>query len=219
MNELKSKITNKRDIDWNTTIYISDLEIDPQVLEMHKQRINTVFANLSQEERDQQVQNVVLRDNLFSKAMDILVTYYDFDINPEDLKNFEDGIITAFGEEKRPYAEEIAKKLIMKALIFDDLQKTYDIKITDQELIDILQNYYQQTNQPIRDFMQDKQRFESAKATLLEEKTTAFIIEKFPRNLEELERKLYESLKKVQEQEKQDKELLKDAEQLDSSKN
>ena len=218
MSVLKSKITNKRDIDWKRTIYISDLKIDPQVLEMHKQRINTVFANLPEEARNQQLHNIVLRDNLFSKAMDILVEYYDIDIDNDDVEEFKKGILATFGPEKEQYADEIARKLIIKALIFDDLQKTYDIKITDQELVGILQDYYEQTNQPIRDFMQDKQRFESAKATLLEEKTTAFIIEKFPRNLEELEKKLYESLRKVQKQEKEQEQFIQEVKSEESNK-
>ena len=218
MNVLKSKITNKRDIDWKRTIYISDLKIDPQVLEMHKQRINTVFANLPEEARNQQLHNIVLRDNLFSKAMDILVEYYDFEIDQADVEEFKKGILATFGPEKEQYADEIARKLIIKALIFADLQETYDIKITDQELVGILQDYYEQTNQPIRDFMQDKQRFESAKATLLEEKTTAFIIDKFPRNLEELEKKLYQSLRKVQQEKKEQQEFINEVKSEESVK-
>lgn len=202
-NTIKSKIVEKREIDWKTPIVISELRIDPQVLEMHKQRINTVFANLSEQERDQQLHNVVLRDNLFSQAMDRLVQSYTFDIDAEELAQYKQAIISSFGEDKSQYAEEIANKLIMKALIFADLQKEFDITITDQELVKILQDYYQQTNQPIRDFMSDKQRFESAKQTLLEEKTTAFIIEKFPRDLTELEKKLYASLDELRKQESQ----------------
>lgn len=199
--KLKSKIVEQQEIDWTKPLVISELRVDPQVLEMHKQRINTVFSQLPEQEREQQLHNIVLRDNLFSKAMDTLVQYYIMDLDPEDIKEYQNAIIASFGEEKRAYAEEIARKMIMKALIFKDLQEKYDIKITDQELIKILQDYYEQTNQPIRDFMQDKERFESAKQTLLEEKTTAFIIEKFPRDLSELEKKLYANVDELQKKE------------------
>lgn len=40
---LKSKILNKRDIDWTQKIILTDLKIDPRVLEMHRQRIDTIL--------------------------------------------------------------------------------------------------------------------------------------------------------------------------------
>lgn len=194
MPEMKSKIVSKKDIDWSRVIVLDELRVEPQVLEMHKQRINTVFKDLPEDQRNQQLHNIVIRDNLFNKAMDYLIQDYTFELDPNEVKLYEDGIIQSFGEEKRPYAHEIAEKLIQKNLIFADLQKEYNINITDDELTKILQDYYQQTNQPIRDFMQDEERFQAAKQTLLEEKTTAFIVDKFPRDMTELEKKIYESL-------------------------
>lgn len=189
---LKSKIINKREIDWNKMLILTDLKVDPQIFEMHRQRINTIFASLPIEKRNQQLHNIILRDNLFSKAMEIIVPSYDFEFDKEDVNKIAIGVVNNYGEDKKPNAENIAKKMITKALIFHDLQKTYNIEITDDELMNILQDYYQNTNQPIRDFMEDSEKFNNAKNTLLEEKTTAFIIDKFPKDLSELERKMQE---------------------------
>lgn len=196
---LKSKIVNKRDIDWTKTIVLNDLKVDPQVLEMHKQRIDTIFASLPIEQRGQQLHNIVLRDNLFSKAMEFIVPCYDFEFASEDVSEIAKGVVANYGESKKPHAEEIAKRMITKALIFDDIQRSFNLEISDDELMNILQDYYKNTNQPIRDFMEDSEKFNNAKRTLLEEKTTAFIIEKFPKDLSELERKMQEMMKKQKE--------------------
>lgn len=202
---LKSKILNKRDIDWTHKIILTDLKIDPRVLEMHRQRIDTIFASLPVEKRSQQLHNIILRDNLFSKAMDFILPCYDFEFNSEDVDEIAKGVIATYGDDKKDHANEIAKKMISKALIFNDLQKTYNIEITDEELMNILQDYYQNTNQPIRDFMEDSQKFNNAKHTLLEEKTIAFIIDKFEKDLSELEKKMQELINKNQQEQNNDK--------------
>lgn len=201
--EMKSKIKSKKPIDWSRTIVITDVSIHPKVFEEHKKRVDTVFANLSEEMRNQQLNNIILRDNIFNKAMDFLVQDYEFEIDKEELDKFKNNLKSTLNQESDEILEEISEKLIKKILIFADIQKENNITISDDELIKILNNYYEQTNQPIRDFMEDKEKFENAKNSLLEEKTTAFIIEKFPRDLSEFEKKLYESLEKKQKEEEQ----------------
>ncbi|WP_031488824.1 MPN555 family protein chaperone [Ureaplasma canigenitalium] len=201
--DFKSKITNKKDIDWSYTIVLEELRVDPTALENHKQRIEKIFAKESDEEKAQQLHNIVVRDNLFSAAMDKLAEFYEFEFVDEDIKNLIPRIISAFGEYKNNIAPEIAKKIIQKTLIFKDLQDTFNIEIKDEELEKILSSYYEETNQPIRDFKENKAQWEAARLTLLEEKTTAFIIDKFNRDLSILEKNIREKLAKQMELEKQ----------------
>lgn len=96
------------------------------------------------------------------------------------------------------------KKIIAKALIFQDLQKEFNIEIKDDELTKILESYYEETNLSIRDFKENKAQWEAAKSTLLEEKTTAFIVDKFDRDLSILEANIR---KKIAEQMELDKKI------------
>lgn len=198
--EMKSKITLKKPIDWTRKIIISDVSIHPKVFEEHKKRVETVFSHLSEELKNQQLNNIILRDNIFNKAMDFLVQDYEFEIDNEEKEKFKENLKVSLKQEDESVLNEISEKLIKKILIFSDIQKENNIAISDDELISILNNYYEQTNQPIRDFMEDKEKFEHAKNSLLEEKTTAFIIEKFPRDLSEFEKKLYDSLAKKEKE-------------------
>lgn len=207
----KSKIINKSPIDWDETIHISELRMDPNLLKAHTDRVNTVFAHLSEQERRQQIQNIVVRDNIFNIAMEYIDKFYEIEFDREELNNLIIQLTNNLPKEYAQFIPEIAKKAIKKDLIFNDIAQEYGIEISNEELINILNQYYSQTKQPIKDFMKDANKFEAAKKTLLEEKITAFIVDKFPKDLSELEAKLYASLKeqemaskKVDDQIKQD---------------
>lgn len=194
--EFKSIIKNKKPINWDYTIVLEDLMVDPKALEVHKQRINTVFAKQTEEQRAQQLHNIVVRENLFNKAMNYLSDFYEIEVNEEDVKELAPKLARAFGEEMKDKYDEIARKVIAKSLIFSDIQKEFNIDIADDELEKILESYYEETNLSIRDFKENKAQWDAAKTTLLEEKTTAFIVDKFDRDLTTLERNIRKRLAK-----------------------
>lgn len=187
---LKSIIKSKKPIDWTHTIVIDDLQVDQNILKMHEERVNNIFASLSDIEKQQQVTNIIIRDNLLNKAMDFIVSHYDIEVDLNDIEMLKVNLKNAFPQALENVLNEIATKLIQKLLIFKDIQDEFNIIVSDEELISVLKDYYEKTNKPIRDFMQDEKSFQAAKNTLLEEKTTSFIIEKFPRDLEQLKNKL-----------------------------
>lgn len=201
---MKSVIVKKDKIDWDHKIIISDLYIDPEILESHKQRVNSIFKNLPQEQRDQQVHNIVVRDNILNKAMDYLSSCYQIEFNNEDIEEIKNKLLTDENVKNKfkDQMDEIAKKVIIKTLIYNDIQNEYNISVSDEELLQILNNYYKDTNLPIREFMDNKEKFQNAKNSLLDEKITHFIIDRFPRDLSELEKKLYASLQEKQDAEK-----------------
>ena len=102
---------------------------------------------------------------------------------------------------------KLHKKIIAKALIFQDLQKEFTIEIKDEELTKILESYYEETNLSIRDFKENKAQWEAAKSTLLEEKTTAFIVDKFDRDLSILEANIRKKIAEQMELDKKIKEI------------
>ncbi|AJQ45086.1 hypothetical protein JM47_00130 [Ureaplasma diversum] len=200
----KSTIKAKKEVDWKYTIELEGLYVDPKALEMHRNRVDTIFAKQSEAERAQQLHNIIVRENLFNKAMDHLADFYEIDINQEDVEDLIPRIMQAFGVDSKEKATDIANKIIAKGLIFLDLQKEFSIEVTDQELEQILEQYYTETNQSIHDFKKNKDQWEAARRTLLDEKTTAFIIERFDRDLTKLEENIR---KKMAEQMELDKKM------------
>lgn len=86
---MKSKIINRKPIDYNYVIEIDDIQIDPKNIENHRQRINTIFANKPEEYRLEQINKMIMHDILFSKAMDYLNTFYEFEIDQDEQAQYE----------------------------------------------------------------------------------------------------------------------------------
>lgn len=199
---MKSRIINKKPIDTDYVIVIDDVNVDPKSIELHRQRIDTIFANQSEQYRLEQLNKMIMHDILFSKAMDHLYSHYEINIDDEDLETHIDFIKTNSHEDQKftPELEEIikatARKIIVQKLIFDDIQKEKNIIVSDSELETILQNYYKETNQPIRSFKQDPSRYEEARTSIINEKIISTIISMFKFDPE----KFMERIKKAEEE-------------------
>lgn len=189
---MKSKIISKKPVDKKHIIVVDDVQIDPKTIEMHRQRINTIFANQSEEYRLEQLNKMIMHDILFSKAMDYLFTHYEFSIDKEDLDKHINFVVGSakdidannMSKQLKEAVESTAKKLIIQKLIFDDIQKENNITVSDDELEKILIGYYKETNQPIRTFKQDPQRYEEARTSIINEKVIGTIISMFEFNLD-----------------------------------
>lgn len=206
--EFKSTIKKIKDVDWTHTLILDDLVVDQNALNMHKQRIDAVYKSKTEEERAMQLHNIIVRENLFNKAMDYLTQFYEINLQQDEVDALAPKLKVFLGEDApADRLNAVAQKVIFKSLVFDDIQKEFKIEITDEELNEILENYYSETNLSIRDFKENKEQWNAAKKTLLDEKTTAFIIDKFPRDLNLLEKKLRERLAEQMELDKKIEEI------------
>lgn len=200
---MKSKIINRKPIDYNYVIEVDDIQIDPKNIENHRQRINTIFANKPEEYRLEQINKMIMHDILFSKAMDYLHTFYEFEIDQDEQAQYEKMITSEWTKNNLPLEEqnlELAKiganKIIIQQLIFNDIQSENNIIVSDDELEKILIEYYQNTNQPIRSFKQDPAGYENARQSIIHEKTIAHILGMFKFNLDKFNQRLEEFAKK-----------------------
>ncbi len=191
--KLKSTAKLVKPIAWDTLIKVDKIMFDPNLFEIHKARIDKIFEKESDEVKNRQLQNILLRDTIFNLAMSIVVQSFEFNLDKDEVENLKaplrtnvpklEGMTDQFYEDK---IADIATKLIEKQLMFEQIAKDENITVTDAETRKVLDDYYAATNMPIGDIIRDAQKLESAKRTLLEEKITVYIIEKFPRNLDEL---------------------------------
>ncbi len=198
MIEFKLNSTCKRikEIPWNDTLMVSKIFLDEALLNHHKERVDKVFEKASNEIKEQQLQNILVRDTLFNLAMDKIVECYEFDINQEDLNKFETMLkqsglqFPADGAELNERLKVIATKLIQKELIFIDIAASYNIEVTAEETLEVLNEFQKATGNSIDDIKQDKNKLNGAVSSLLEEKITAFIIQKFDKDFSELQKNI-----------------------------
>lgn len=201
---MKSKIVSKNPIDKTHVISVVDIDLPQETIERHRQRINTIFANKSEDFRSEQLNKMIIHDVKFTKAMDYLVTNYKFDIDSEELTNQYNIILENFkkdpsfiqNEASEKFIRNQAERLIIQKLVFDDIKTSENINVNDEELEKILLDYYKETNQPIRNFKQDKASYENARESIIFEKIIFNIIGMFPFDFTEFNKKLEEFVKK-----------------------
>ena len=199
MNKLNSKATLTKDIPWNTTIVVEKIMFDPNLFEIHKERINRIFEKATQEQKEMQLQNIMIRDTIFNQAMAIIAPCFAFELDENEVNRLIQPLKTSVkklqgmtDEMYEAKIKDIATKLVQKQLMFEKIAELENITVTPEETKKVLDDYYAATNIPVGDVMRDPIKLENASKTLLEEKITVHIIEKFPRDMN----KLYENMQK-----------------------
>ena len=211
---MKSRIIARRPYSPETIIIVDDGRLPKELLDMHKQRIDTIFAKQTEQYRNEQLNKVIMHDILFSKAMDFLSRQYEFDIHPEDVEEYQKFIL---GNNPIPTDQNVLASLkiaatqqIIKDLIFNDIKERNNITVTDEELEKVLLSYYQQTNQPIRNFKNDKNSYENARMSILSEKIVNHILSSFKFDLDKFNKQVEEMMKKVEAAKEASKEINKE---------
>lgn len=206
---MKSKIIARRPYDPKTIIIVDDGRLPKELLDMHKQRIDTIFANQSEEYRNEQLNKVIMHDILFSKAMDFLFRQYEFSIDQDDVNEYQKLLL---GNNPMPTEQSAidglkisATQQIVKDLIFNDIRERNNIIVTDEELEKVLLSYYQQTNQSIRNFKNDKESYENARMSILNEKIVNHILSSFEFDLDKFNKQVEEMMKQLENAKKENK--------------
>ena len=206
---MKSKIIARRPYAPKTIIVVDDGRLPKELLDMHKQRIDTIFANQSEEYRIEQLNKVIMHDILFSKAMDFLFRQYEFSIDQDDVNEYQKFLL---GNNPMPTEQSAIDSLkisatqqIVKDLIFNDIRERNNIIVTDEELEKVLLSYYQQTNQSIRNFKNDKESYENARMSILNEKIVNHILSSFEFDLDKFNKQVEEMMKQVENAKKENK--------------
>ena len=204
---MKSKIIARRPYDPKTIIIVDDGRLPKELLDMHKQRIDTIFANQSEEYRIEQLNKVIMHDILFSKAMDFLFRQYEFSIDQDDVNEYQKFLL---GNNPMPTEQSAIDSLkisatqqIVKDLIFNDIRERNNIIVTDEELEKVLLSYYQQTNQSIRNFKNDKESYENARMSILNEKIVNHILSSFEFDLDKFNKQVEEMMKLAEKTKKE----------------
>jgi hypothetical protein len=83
-------------------------------------------------------------------------------------------------------ASNLSKFIIYDNLLWDFFQKEWNVSITDEEVDNILQDHYKNTNLSIREYKNDPEKFERMKNSLIYQKTINYAAHKFTVKLEKI---------------------------------
>lgn len=177
--DFKSKAIKISPINYDKELVISQLKADRTILEQQKKRLENLFKNSTQEEIKKRLDTIVLRDNLFNAAMEEVVNHYKFEYDGEEVKRVGEQFSKVYGSRDQKVLDQIAKKIISKTLVFNDLKNDFNIEVSDDEVKNSLQKFYSTTNQSIRSYLDDKSKFENIRSVIIEEKIADALMKKF----------------------------------------
>lgn len=178
----ESTIKKIKEPDFSKEVTIDRLVADKQAVDFHFNRMKKEFGDkMSDADIQKRIHNMVVRDNIFNAAMHIIVPCYEIKIDPKDLQNVIDSFIKGdprLGKAPYEYVKTMATRLMEKEMLFAVLAKEWKIEVDDKELRDSLDNYYKETNHPIREILNDPKRMEAIRRTILEQKIANAICSK-----------------------------------------
>lgn len=197
MNKLKSKIKRNSEIDYNQEFEITQLHADKGFIDYQKGKFKELMPNASETEIEKQVTNLIARNNSVDLIIDGIYKYFDIVIDDDDVKAFAERIKNNVLNDKEgnisnstmkemvsndKVLQNIAVSTLKRNLLFNELATLWDIRITDTDVKQSLDSYYQKTNMPIRDILNDKNKFESVRQIMLNERIGIELLRRFKVN-------------------------------------
>ena len=161
----KSKLKLIKNINWNQSLNIQTIEFDSNLINFYKQKMHNSFPNMSDIEIDDQINQFLLKDKILNTALSYIKSFYSIEYDEGDIHtmilklkndlNINNNIL------------EMAQNIIFTSLIYNDIQKQFNINVDKDELKQLMNNYNI-----------DKTQLEDTKKLYLDEKITNFIINK-----------------------------------------
>lgn len=177
-----SSIKKIKEPDFSKEVVIDRLVADRQAVEFHFNRMKTEFGDkLSDQEIQRRIHNMVVRDNIFNAAMHIIVPCYEIKIDEKDIDNIANAMTKGnprLANAPFDYVKNMARRMMEKEILFAVLAKEWNITVDDTELRNALDQYYKETNHPIREILNDPKRMESIRKTILDQKIANAICSK-----------------------------------------
>ena len=198
MEKLKSTIKKISEIDYSQEFELNRLQADKNFVEFQRKKIKEFMPNETAENIDKQIANIVARNNSVDMIVKGIYKHFDINIDNDDIKYFADRIKSnVLNDKSENISNETMKKMVSddktlqniattslkRNLLFNESAKIWDIRITDDDVKKSLDNYYQKTNLPIRDILNDKNKFDSVRQIMLNERIAIELLHRFKVNI------------------------------------
>ena len=181
MKKWNSTIKQIKDLNYDEKFVIKNLSADKRILEMHRERLSKILKDRKPEEIERQISDMVIRDNAFSMIMESIVKCFEFNMDASEVQKIADSLKT--NEFYASYPAEtltkIADHIIKRDLIFSELARLWDIRVSDNEVNESLNGYYKATNESIRSYLNDKEKFENVRNVIIGEIITQEMLRRF----------------------------------------
>lgn len=166
-------------LNYDEEVTLTELRADKNILDQHRERLSKVFKNDTPQQIDRKITDLVVRDNAFAAIMNIVVKSFEFKIDDEDVNKTKELVKKTYPNFTDEQLRLISEQIVKRDLVFDELAKLWDISVSDEEVKRSLNDFYKLSNQSIREYLDDKERFESVRKMILYEKITKEMLSRF----------------------------------------
>lgn len=177
---LKSTYKMIGKLNYAESVTVTELRADKNIIEQHRKRLTELMPNEKPEQIEKRVFDIVLRDNAFGLIMTNVAKSFEFNIDAADVERVSNQLKQVYKTLPDEQIKMIANHVIQRDLVFIELGKLWDIFVTDDEVKQGLNEYYKTTNEPIRDYLNDKEKFEGIRNLIYSEKIVKEILNRFP---------------------------------------
>lgn len=180
MEQLKSNGKRvKQEFNYDEKFTVTKLTANKDTVDKQREQLQKMNSKLTPEQIERQITNIVVRENVFNAIMAHIVSYYEFNLDSAEIEKFAQRFQNVYKNANPDVAKKIAENMLKKAIIYKDLASLWDIRTTEEETKTFLQNYYKQTNNPIRDILNNKDQFDNFSQMIQDEKITNQILQRF----------------------------------------
>lgn len=173
---------------------VTELVAHPDMVKDLQKAITETNPKITKEALDQEVYQLVLKDNYFNHVMNIVANSFEINVSEDDVQKRMKVLLEKSPDLESNNAKQIITMNIMRELIFKAIIRELQLEVSDDHVKASLDRYYQETGKPIRDFLSDRNRFEEVKRTLTEQLVSERLMNGFKAEfrLEEFNKKMSE---------------------------
>ncbi|MDR3249832.1 MAG: hypothetical protein LBS95_02010 [Mycoplasmataceae bacterium] len=177
---MKSTITKIKDIKYSKPIIVDKIEFTRDTFNVEKSLFETTLKQIqnNKDEEMKAISNMFARWQfaLFQNTLAIAVikelkNNFDIEYDKNDVSEFMKKITSVDKNAKKDEVEKFVKNSIFSTLIWEYLANEWKITVSDEDANKFLDDYYQNTNNSIREFKNDKNKFEQIKKDIRFKKT------------------------------------------------
>lgn len=181
---MKSKIIKKLSINFEKEIVADQVYLDRDMIQQHQKQLMEAFKDLPENEKIKKVNDalkqILLKNTFFSKIMEFIGPYYEFDIDQDEVNKMKDVLKPLYPSRTDEQLNVMAEREIEKELIYDDLQNQFHLKLTQEQIDRALADTLKQTGDNIENFKKDEQRYIQFVNFLQNEYITGYLLTRFP---------------------------------------
>lgn len=175
---MNSRIKSKKPIKFGKELVVSSFA--SANIDDYENNLRNNSPNMSEEEIKRDVWEMVKRDSFYNVVMDEVASAYEFELDDNEVAEMVSAMSSSGAEGPEiERTKRIVEIQIYKKLIYKDLERDWEIEVTDEDVKQSLENFYKSTGNSIREYLMDKNKFEEVRKAIIEQIITARLINAF----------------------------------------